>query len=127
MNARTTFLLTIIVAVSFLTIAAIPSVVVAQQRIIAACASDLITQCAGAKPGEGRIACIKTRFKEFSLPCQLAVTKSAAVRKACRADAKKNCADIKPGEGRIEVCIKDHFADLSDGCKKTISHAADKS
>jgi hypothetical protein len=47
--------------------------------------------------------------------------------KACKADVKKNCADIRPGGGRIETCLKDHFADVSDACKETISQAAGKS
>jgi Cysteine rich repeat len=114
-------------ALSFLTIAAIPSVVLAQQgTVAAACVSDINAHCAGPK-GEGRVACIKMRFKDFSLRCQLAVVKARAVRNACRADVKKNCADIKPGGGRIEACLKDHFADVSDPCKETISQAAGKS
>ena len=67
------------------------------------------------------------RFKDFSLGCQLSLVKARAVKKACTADAKKNCANIHPGGGRIEACLKDHFADLSDGCKETISQAAGKS
>ena len=122
MTARTTFLLTTIVAVSFLTIAATSSVVRAQQG---ACVSDINTHCAGTK-GESRAACIKVRFKDFSLGCQLALVKARAVRKACTADVKKICAGIKPGRGRIEACLKDHFADVSDPCKETISQAAGK-
>ena len=122
MTARTTFLLTTIVAVSFLTIAAIPSVVLAQQAAIAACAPDIQTRCAGAT-GESRRACIKMQFKDFSLPCQLALVKARAVSKACRADVKKNCAGITPGGGRIESCMKDRFADMSDACKEVISQA----
>jgi cysteine rich repeat protein len=128
MTAGATFRLTTIVAVSFLTIAAIPSVVLAQEDLVGvvlkACATDL-RQCAGT--GEVRRACIKVHFKEFSLPCQLALVKAAAIRKACRGDVKKNCADIVPGSGRIEACMKDHFADVSEGCKETISQAAGKS
>jgi Cysteine rich repeat len=123
-TARTTFLLTTIVAVSFLTIAAIPSVVLAEQAVVAPCAADVAARCAGSQPGEGRIACIKTRFKDFSLGCQLALVKAVAFRKTCTADVKKNCAGIKPGGGRIETCLKDHFADVSDACKETISQAA---
>ena len=126
MTARTTFLLTTIVAVSFLTIAATSSVVLAQQGTLAACVSDINAHCAVTQ-GEGRVACIKMRFKDFSLGCQLSLVKARAVRKACRADVKKNCADIKPGGGRIEACLKDHFADVSDPCKQTISQAASKS
>jgi Cysteine rich repeat len=128
MTAGATFRLTTIVAVSFLTIAAIPSVVLAQKDLVGvvlkACATDL-KQCAGT--GEVRRACIKVHFKEFSLPCQLALVKQAAIRKACTGDVKKNCADIVPGGGRIEACMKDHFADLSEECKETISQAAGKS
>jgi hypothetical protein len=103
MTARSSFLFTTIAAVSFLTIAATSSVVLARL--------------------EGRAACIKTRYKDFSLPCQLALVKARAVGKACRADVKKSCAGIKPGGGRIETCIKDHFADMSDACKEMISQA----
>jgi hypothetical protein len=52
--------------------------------------------------------------------------KYAAIKKVCGRDIKKNCAGILPGGGRIEVCIKDHFADMSEKCKVTISQAADK-
>jgi Cysteine rich repeat len=123
MTARATFLLTTIVAVAFFTIAAIPSAVLAQQDIVAACTSDVAAQCAGHQLGEGRAACVKTRFKSFSLPCRLALVRMAAVRRACKADVKKSCADVRPGGGRIETCLKDHFEELSDGCQETISHA----
>ena len=125
MTARTTFLLTTIVAVSFLTIAATSSVVLAQQGTLAACVSDINAHCAVTQ-GEARVACIKMRFKDFSLGCQLSLVKARAVRKACTADVKKICAGIKPGRGRIEACLKDHFADVSDPCKEAISQAAGK-
>jgi hypothetical protein len=107
-------------ALSFLTIA--PSVVLAQQGLLAVCAPDIQAQCAG-HTAEGRRACIKTRFKDFSLPCQLALVRTRAVGKACKADVKKICAGITPGGGRIETCMKDHFADMSDACKAIISQA----
>jgi hypothetical protein len=125
MTARTTLVFTIVV-VSFLTIAATSSVVLAQQGLAAACGSDINTHCAGSTLGEGRAACVKMRFKDFSLRCQLALIKARAVRNACKADVKKSCADIKPGGGRIEACLKDHFAEVSDSCKETISQAAGK-
>ena len=123
MTARSSSLFTTIAAVSFLTIAATSSVVLAQQGSVAACAPDIQAQCAGHPTAEGRAACIKTRYKDFSLPCQLALVKARAVGKACRADVKKNCAGISPGGGRIETCMKDHFADMSDACKEVISQA----
>jgi hypothetical protein len=121
------FVRVLVTALFFLTIAAIPSVVLAQEGVVAACVSDINTHCAGTTQGEGRIACVKMRFKDFSLGCQLSLVKARAVRKACTADAKKICAGIKPGRGRIEACLKDHFADVSDPCKETISQAAGKS
>ena len=128
MCAGPTVRFTTIVAASLLTISAIPSVVLAQKDLVGvvfkACASDL-RQCPGS--GEVRRACVKVHFKEFSLPCQLALVKAAAIRKACKGDVKKNCADVAPGSGRIEACMKDHFADVSEGCKETISQAAGKS
>jgi Cysteine rich repeat len=128
MCAGPTVRFTTIVAASLLTISAIPSVVLAQKDLVGivfkACASDL-RQCPGT--GEVRRACVKVHFKEFSLPYQLALVKAAAIRKACKGDVKKNCADVAPGSGRIEACMKDHFADVSEGCKETISQAAGKS
>jgi hypothetical protein len=123
MTAQRSFLFATIAAASFLTIAATSSVVLAQQGPVAACAPDIQARCAGHPNAEGRRACIKTRFKDFSLPCQLALLKTRAVGKACRADIKKNCAGIKRGGGRIETCMKDHFADMSDACKDVISQA----
>ena len=122
MTARSSFLFTTIAAVSFLTIAATSSVVLAQQGPVSACAPDIQAQCAG-HTAEGRRACIKMHFKDFSLPCQLALVRTRAVGKACKADVKKICAGITPGGGRIETCMKDHFADMSDACKEVISQA----
>ena len=126
MTAGKTFRRTSIVAASFLAIAAIPSVVLAQKSadVLAACARDLKSQCGASR--DARQACIKVRFKEFSLPCKLALVKLSAIKKACNGDAKKYCADIVPGSGRIETCMKDHFADLSEICKETISQAGGK-
>jgi hypothetical protein len=124
MTARTTSLLTSIVAASFLTII-IPSVVLAQNaRVVTACASDLTRWCGATQE---RRACVKLHFREFSLPCQLEAVKYGAIKKACGLDVKKNCAGISPGAGRVEACIKDHFADLSEECKATISQAVGKS
>jgi Cysteine rich repeat len=128
MRAGPTLRFITIVAVSFVTISAIPSVVLAQKDLVGivlkTCATDL-KQCPGT--GDSRRTCVKLHYQDFSLPCQLALVKQAAIRKACTGDVKKNCADIVPGGGRIEACMKDHFADVSEGCKETISHAAGKS
>src|SRR6476620_3360088 len=103
MTAGATFRLTTIVAVFFLTITAVQTVVLAQTTAaLKTCVPDIKSQCGGAE-GELRRNCIKSRFKEFSLPCQLALVKLAAFKKACKADVKKNCPDIVPGGGRIEA------------------------
>jgi hypothetical protein len=44
------------------------------------------------------------------------------VSKACRPDVKKLCADAKPGKG-IADCMKEHAADVSDGCKDAMAKA----
>jgi hypothetical protein len=36
---------------------------------------------------------------------------------ACRDDMKKLCSDVKPGDGGMMDCMKQHEADLSQGCK----------
>ena len=127
MTAGANFRLTAMLAAFFLTITAVPPVVLAQtSAALKTCIPDIKSQCGGAE-GELRRNCIKSRFKEFSLPCQLALVKLAAFKKACQPDVKKNCPDIVPGGGRVEACIKDHFADMSEECKETISQAAGKS
>lgn len=128
MTAGATFRRTAMLAAFLVTITAVPPVVLAQTNAAAlkTCIPEIKSQCGGAE-GELRRNCIKSRFKEFSLPCQLALVKLAAVKMACQSDVKKNCPDILPGGGRVEACIKDHFADMSAACKETISQAAGKS
>src|SRR5689334_21146385 len=60
MTSRFIFQFLYIEAVSFLTLAAISSVVLAGQGPVAACAPDIQAQCAGHANAEGRMACIKT-------------------------------------------------------------------
>ena len=44
-----------------------------------ACAADVKQQCAGIKPGEGRIeACMKTHFAKISDTCKVALANAAA-------------------------------------------------
>ena len=50
--------------------------------------------------------------------------KIAAVREACGADIQKHCPGVKPGAGRILLCVKQHFAAMSEPCKDAIGHAA---
>ena len=43
------------------------------------------------------------------------------VKAACKDDAARLCKDVKPGGGRIAACLKEHEADLSQGCKDAIA------
>lgn len=46
----------------------------------------------------------------------------ANVRAACQADIQKLCPDAKPGpSGGMRECIRDHRAQLSDGCKSALA------
>jgi hypothetical protein len=47
-----------------------------------------------------------------------------AAAQACRADYKKLCSGVKPGDGRGAQCLKQHEAELSDGCKTAMAGAA---
>jgi len=48
------------------------------------------------------------------------------VRKSCGADIQEQCRAIKPSAGRILLCVKQHFAALSDPCKEAIGRAAER-
>ena len=47
----------------------------------------------------------------------------AAVSAACAADAQRLCAGVPQGGGRILVCLKQHQAQVSDGCKQAVIKA----
>ncbi|HEV2156788.1 hypothetical protein [Bradyrhizobium sp.] len=125
MTVRTTFQFASIVAAGFLAVIAMPSVAVAQHPVLAACVADVRLWC-NVSEGSPRRACIRTRFREFSLPCQVEIVKLGAISRACQQDIKKNCADVLPGEDRIAVCLKERFADVSKKCKETMAQAAGK-
>lgn len=36
---------------------------------------------------------------------------------ACKADMEKFCEGVEPGEGRLKKCLKEHEAELSEGCR----------
>jgi cysteine rich repeat protein len=44
-------------------------------------------------------------------------------RVACASDVQKLCAGVPPGGGRIIACLKQHQAEVSDGCKQAIVKA----
>jgi len=42
---------------------------------------------------------------------------------ACRADVAQLCSGLQPGGGRIRTCIREHFSQLSPGCKQALIQA----
>jgi len=52
---------------------------------------------------------------------------SADLRAACGADVQALCAGVPPGGGRIIACLKQHQAEVSDGCKQAIAKAMGQS
>jgi len=44
------------------------------------------------------------------------------VREACHSDMQKLCAGIQPGDA-LRQCMREHQAELSDGCKSAIMTA----
>jgi hypothetical protein len=61
----------------------------------------------------------------LSSSCALAADPAAGPRprEACRADVATLCPGIQPGEGRVVACMKEHAAQLSDGCKAAMAQA----
>jgi hypothetical protein len=51
----------------------------------------------------------------------LALAQQGSVRGACTNDIKTLCGSIQPGGGRIRECIREHRAQLSDGCKVALA------
>ena len=47
----------------------------------------------------------------------------ADARTACASDVQKLCAGVPSGGGRIIACLKQHQAEVSDGCKQAIVKA----
>jgi hypothetical protein len=90
------------------------------------CAADIKKQCGDEMKSGGAALneCMKTHFSDLSTDCQVAIVRTAAVRKACRADEKKLCADVKPGA--MGACMKSHAADLSGDCKEALAKSGRK-
>lgn len=45
---------------------------------------------------------------------------------ACKEDIAKFCSGIEKGGGKIAKCLKEHSADLSEGCKEHAEKAKEK-
>jgi hypothetical protein len=87
-----------------------------------ACKGDIEKFCAGIEKGEGRIMkCLHDKRDQISEECKAQAEKMkeamSDIREACQEDVVKFCSEVKPGKARIMNCMKEHKADLSDGCK----------
>lgn len=108
------------------------------------CKADREKFCKDVKAGDGAIIkCLKEHEAELSTTCKtsfeekkakreakqeerkkereekMAARKEAhkASREACKSDMEKFCKDVKPGDGKKMNCLKEHAAELSEGCK----------
>ena len=76
MNTTRTAALTFSAAT--LILAACTSAAMAQRGVANACVAEMMAQCPGVQPGEGRIrACLRDHFKDLSKPCQATLLKAA--------------------------------------------------
>jgi len=51
----------------------------------------------------------------------LALAQQSPVRAACMNDIKTLCGSVEPGRGQIRECIREHRAQLSEGCKTALA------
>ena len=42
---------------------------------------------------------------------------------ACQPDLAQFCSQVQPGGGRLRSCMKQHFREVSQGCKQAIIEA----
>jgi hypothetical protein len=91
---------------------------VAMARSVGVCVTDIKAQCAGVKPGGGRIKdCVKTRAAEFSDACKARLARVAEISKACTTDVKESC----PGKERS--CILKSIGNVKDQCKEALARS----
>lgn len=86
------------------------------------CAADAAKFCQDIKPGGGRIiTCLKEHEAELSAECKAkgleAKEKARGLAEACKSDLAALCKDVKGGHGEKLSCLKEHEAELSEGCK----------
>lgn len=89
------------------------------------CKADVEAYCKDVTPGGGAIIkCLKDNEAKLKPECvaHLKAAKEAMkdVKEACHEDFEKFCHDTKPGRGRVMKCMKEHKAELSEGCKNEI-------
>ncbi|HEV7735529.1 MAG TPA: hypothetical protein VGR62_25365 [Candidatus Binatia bacterium] len=107
-----------------LAVLAAVGVAAAQER---PCAPDIKKFCAGVPPGEGaQRQCLKQHEVELSIECQryrIDVQKALTVAMAgCQPDVKALCKGQK-GRRRVVACLREHDAQISPTCKKSLQIA----
>jgi hypothetical protein len=75
----------------------------------------------GAPPGPGQMAPSGPGQMAPSGPGQMEPSgPGAGPMAACRGDLAQFCSQLQPGGGRIRACIREHFSQLSPGCKQAL-------
>jgi cysteine rich repeat protein len=99
------------------------------------CQADMEKFCKEVQPGAGRPRqCLEEHEKDLSPECQQYMQSMqnrasghTAGRAACNAEIEKFCKDTPPVRGGIQRCLKNHQAELSDGCKAAMMGQAPRS
>ena len=103
---------------------------------LARCAGDRERFCSEVPPGGGRLlGCLRAHAPELSEGCkqELGVHASShatgqtahaaggdAVQKACREDVLRLCRSAIGDKTKVKACMREHAAELSDGCKTAL-------
>ena len=68
---------------------------------------------------------VLTAFLALSSTLALAADPAAGPRprEACKADVAALCSGVQSGGGRVASCMKEHSAQLSEGCKSAMAQA----
>ena len=94
-----------------------------------ACHADVQRFCADAKGTPGGVAtCLREHRDELSEACRNQVTgrrgkmrgELQRIRTACQDEIARSCARFTPGERGLVRCLRQHDAELSDGCRKAL-------
>ena len=112
--------LKVFLSVSFLGISA-TSFATGHHGMDPSCRDEAKKICPNMKPGDGLFKCIHDNKSKFSAGCQAKLDekkeKMQAVHDACKADREKFCPGMKVGDGKLGMCMKEHMAEVSAGCK----------
>ncbi len=103
------------------------------EYLVTACETDIENYCSQVTPGNGRLLhCMAAHEDKISGQCEYALYQAATlldqlsaaivyVAEQCRTEIETICSDVVMGEGRLAVCVAEHEAEASDGCKRAIA------